>query len=223
MASVHKKSRSKYWHAYYRDRSGRLVTRSTKQTIKKEARRVADLWETASHRKKSAQHIRAVFSDIYRDVYGQSLPMTSMKGFAEVWVSEKKPSTAPATQLAYEKTVAAFLNHLGTKRAEADIADVSRSDIVAFRDSLYGRKLAPDTVNRYIKILRMLFKAAHRDRFVLENPVEHVEPVKCTSNTRRRPFAIPEIQAVLAVADPEWQSLIRFGLYSGQRLGDLAC
>ena len=24
------------------------------------------------------------------------------------------------------------------------------------------------------------------------------------------------------MADPEWQSLIKFGLYSGQRLGDLA-
>jgi integrase len=124
--------------------------------------------------------------------------------------------------LAYEKTVAAFLEHLGLKRAEADIADVSRTDIVAFRDSLYCRELAPDTVNRYIKILRMLFNAAHRDRFVLENPVEHVEPVKDASNARRRPFTIPEIQAVLAVADPEWQSLIKFGLYSGQRLGDLA-
>ena len=39
-----------------------------------------------------------------------------------------------------QKTVAAFLDHLGVKRAEADIADVFRSDIVAFRDSLYGRK-----------------------------------------------------------------------------------
>jgi integrase len=26
----------------------------------------------------------------------------------------------------------------------------------------------------------------------------------------------------LAIADPEWQSLIKFGLYTGQRLGDLA-
>jgi hypothetical protein len=128
-----------------------MVTRSTKQTLKKEAQRVADLWETASQRKKSAQHIRAVFSEIYRDIYGQSLPVTSMKGFADLWVNEKKPSTAPATQLAYEKTVAAFLEHLGTKRAEADIADVSRTDIVAFRDSLYARKLAADTINRLRK------------------------------------------------------------------------
>jgi integrase len=27
---------------------------------------------------------------------------------------------------------------------------------------------------------------------------------------------------ILAVADPEWQSLIKFGLYTGQRLGDVA-
>src|ERR1700757_3243831 len=38
----------------------------------------------------------------------------------------------------------------------------------------------------------------------------------------RRPLTIPEIQSVLSVADPEWQSLIKFGLYTGQRLGDLA-
>jgi integrase len=31
-----------------------------------------------------------------------------------------------------------------------------------------------------------------------------------------------EIRSLLAVADPEWQSLIKFGLYTGQRLGDLA-
>jgi len=38
----------------------------------------------------------------------------------------------------------------------------------------------------------------------------------------RRPLTIPEIQAVLEVADPEWQSIIKFGLYTGQRLADLA-
>jgi len=70
----------------------------------------------------------------------------------------------------------------------------------------------------------MLFKAAKRDGFVSENPVEFVEPLKSRDNDEagRRPLTIPEIRAVLAVADPEWQSLIKFGLYTGQRLGDLA-
>jgi integrase len=31
-----------------------------------------------------------------------------------------------------------------------------------------------------------------------------------------------ELQVVLAIADPEWKSLIRFGLYIDQRLGDLS-
>ena len=31
-----------------------------------------------------------------------------------------------------------------------------------------------------------------------------------------------ELEAVLSVADPEWQSMILFGLYSGQRLMDIA-
>ncbi len=39
---------------------------------------------------------------------------------------------------------------------------------------------------------------------------------------RRRPFAIHELKAVLSVADDEWRSMIIFGLYTGQRLGDLA-
>ena len=29
---------------------------------------------------------------------------------------------------------------------------------------------------------------------------------------------IPELQAIMEIADPEWQSLIRFGLYTGRRL-----
>lgn len=221
MASVHKKAQSKYWFGYYRDLTGRLITRSTKQTLKKEAQRVADLWELTVQRKKSAQHIRAAFSNLYRDVYGQTLPVTTLKGFVELWLKEKKPTTSPATWSAYETTTKAFLSFLG-ERAKGDIADVSREQVLAFRNELDGR-LASDTTNRYIKILRMLFKAAHRDRYVLENPVEYVQAVLAeTGGSRRRGFTIAEIQAVLAVADPEWQSLIRFGLYTGQRLADLA-
>jgi len=30
-----------------------------------------------------------------------------------------------------------------------------------------------------------------------------------------------ELKSILAIADPEWQSLVKFGLYTGQRLSDL--
>jgi integrase len=34
--------------------------------------------------------------------------------------------------------------------------------------------------------------------------------------------AIAELKSLLEIATPEWQSLIKFGLYTGQRLGDIA-
>ncbi len=42
------------------------------------------------------------------------------------------------------------------------------------------------------------------------------------SKQSRRPFTMKEIQKILSVADQEWKEIIFFGLYTGQRLGDLA-
>lgn len=69
----------------------------------------------------------------------------------------------------------------------------------------------------------MLFRAARRDGVLVDDPSEFVNAVKAESSTSgRRAFTLPELEAILGIADPEWRSLILFGLYSGQRLGDLA-
>jgi integrase len=47
-------------------------------------------------------------------------------------------------------------------------------------------------------------------------------PSKAALKSERRPFTIDELRAVLEVADDEWKSLIKFGLYTGQRLADIA-
>ena len=39
---------------------------------------------------------------------------------------------------------------------------------------------------------------------------------------RRRPFTLKEIKRILRVASDEWRGIVLFGLYSGQRLGDIA-
>jgi integrase len=40
--------------------------------------------------------------------------------------------------------------------------------------------------------------------------------------SRRRPFTIPEMQQLLTVASGEWRGMILVGLYTGQRLKDIA-
>jgi integrase len=224
MASILRRPRSKYWHAFYRDSSGRAFCRSTKLTTRREAQKVADLWEITAQKKKSAQHIRSVFTSLFQEVYGESMPVASLRKFVGTWLEQKKPGTSPATYLAYHKTTKSFIEALGPEKADKDLSEVTRADIIKFRNEL-SHHLSGTTVNRYVKILRMVFKAAHRDGYVLENPAEHVEILKNGNQGKglgRRPLTIPEIQAVLSVADPEWKGLIKFGLYTGQRLGDLA-
>src|SRR6516162_11361647 len=118
MASIHRKKRSPYWQAYWRDEHGHPHCRSTKQRTRKEAQRVADLWELAAKHKKSARHIREVFSQIYRDIYGQDLPSVTVRQFAQKWLDEKQLEATAPSILGYSITVNRFINFLAD-RADA--------------------------------------------------------------------------------------------------------
>jgi integrase len=105
-------------------------------------------------------------------------------------------------------------------RADRALLDISASDVQAFR-SIEVERVKPSTVNHAIKFLRMVFEDARRAGILAENPADTVKLVKRGGRTRR-PFKVAEITRLVAVANSEWRSLIMFGLYTGQRLGDLA-
>jgi integrase len=84
------------------------------------------------------------------------------------------------------------------------------------------KQYAPRTANLYLKIVKMVFRSARLDGHLWQDPAEGVKTVKNREPLTRRPFTLDELRAILTVADPEWQSLIKFGLYTGQRLSDLA-
>jgi integrase len=68
-----------------------------------------------------------------------------------------------------------------------------------------------------------VFKSARRDCLITEDPTEFVEPVRRERASQiKRSFTLPELRSVLELASDEWRSMILFGLYSGQRLGDVA-
>src|SRR5207237_663082 len=56
------------------------------------------------------------------------------------------------------------------------------------------------------------------------NPAVRVPILKSRDKSARRAFTFPEIKRILKACgdDQEWRGLILFGLYLGQRLGDLA-
>ena len=46
--------------------------------------------------------------------------------------------------------------------------------------------------------------------------------LKTSRESKRRPFTLAEIKRILKACDTEWRGLVLFGLYLGQRLGDLS-
>jgi site-specific recombinase XerD len=101
------------------------------------------------------------------------MSVATSRSYADQWLETKKPETARATLHSYSITIFAFLDFLGSK-ADRDLSEVARADLIAFRNSLAG-KLSSTSINRYISVLRMLFKTAKRDGYVLENPAKRAE------------------------------------------------
>jgi integrase len=220
MASIIKKPSSKYWFACFRDITGRQHRRSTEETNRKKALEIARHYEMVAQRKLKPRRVRETLSELYREIYGETVPDASVNEYAKNWLEIKGVERKPSTIESYEKSIEKFLEFLGHD-AELDISLLTKKHIAAFRNSL-AQKVGPGTVNFDLSIIKMLFRTARRDGYILENPAEFVDSVREDRKDFRRPFTIPEIRRILEVADDEWKSLILFGLYTGQRLGDLA-
>jgi len=222
VASITKKPRSKYWFACFRDLQGKQRRLSTKQTDRKKAMKVAEQYEQFSQRKVPVHTVRQTLAELAREAYGETFPSATVRQFIDAWLKSKAPPVvAPATHDFYRKSMTKFLEFLGTA-AELDLSVVTRKMITEFRNQV-AQKASATTTNHDLKAIKLIFRSAKRDGYIIEDPSEFVESVRRkTSEDARRPFTISEIRSVIDVADKEWSSLVLFGLYTGQRLADLA-
>jgi len=231
MSCIWQHPKSKYWFARFTDVTGKQRNRSTgvairganrseTETNRKMAQKLADSFESAARKRHTAIRLRTVIAELQKEITGAELSSHTTRKFAGDWINGKRASVAPRTVSFYEKHLDKLLTHLGEK-ADGDIAEVTRDDITRFRNA-EAKTLTAKTVNQGVKVLRMFFKSAKRDLALLENPCEFVDTIRQRGGSKRRPFTLPELKAVLGVAGDEWKSMILFGLYTGQRLGDIA-
>lgn len=221
MASIWKHPKSRFWYARYLDRDGVWRNASTKSTDRKTAQKLSDEYESAAKSRRTATQARRVISRLHTEITGETLPSSSVRAFVANWLLEKR-GTAKATQAFYKNSVTRFLDHLDAL-ADDELTMVTKENIVTFRNALL-EKLSSKATNHHLKVVKMLFRAAKRDGFVVDDPSEFVETIreKQADKKRRRPLTLDEVRAVLPHADNEWRSMILFGLYTGQRLGDIA-
>jgi integrase len=226
MASLRRVPKSPNFIACFTGADGKRYQRSTgvKVTGKVEARRqaqkVADEFEDITRRKRNAQQVQRVFKDLYHEITDTDLPNATVKDFGDRWLKQKKAEVKPSTFIFYEGAYRRFIEFLG-KRAEAALFEITREDILRWRED-QAEKVGSSTVNHRLKFTRMLFAAAKREGLIADNPADSVPGLKRDTKSTRRPFTMDEVKAILKMADAEWRSMILFGLYTGQRLGDIA-
>jgi integrase len=220
MASLRKKDLSQFWFACFSLPNGKRVQRSTKETKRGAAQKKADEWEQLAKERTKARQAHKVIADIYRAAHQQELPDSTPRTFVTGWLNRRKGELAATTHLAYKGTGTRFVEWLG-EHADRPLAELEAAHFAGFRDQIAETR-SNATANHAIKILRVVFEDARREGFVAENPSKDVGSLKKSKRSARRPFTLEELQKVIAAADTEMRSMILFGLYTGQRLSDIA-
>ena len=217
---THPKSKSRYWIACWRDSQGRQYRASTKKTDRKEALKVAEEYEQAALGNKTLQQIQETLIRLHEQATGSKVPRYTVSEYVAEWLKGKSVSTKSSTLTFYKSATTKFAEFL-QDRAGKPLLLISKQDVAAFRNDL-ASKVSAKTANHGLKCVKMLFRSAKRDGVISEDPSEFVDAVRREEGVKKRPFSIDQLRAILSVADDEWRSMIYFGLYTGQRLADIA-
>lgn len=226
MASLWKHPQSKYWVACYTDLEGKQRKASTKvealEKNRRAAMKVADELEQAHKRRMTTSQIVRMCGELVKEVTGEELPSMTVRGFLDSYLKRRAGEIKDSSLAGYKGVAKAFLEWLG-ESADMDLFRLERRHIIDFRTHL-AETVSKASANKYLKYLRVFFRDAKRDRLIFDNPCEDVSVLKReASENARRPFTKDELHLLMReVEGSEWVSLIRLGLYTGQRLGDLA-
>ncbi len=219
MAYLRHHPKSRFWVGVFRLPNGKYANRSTKTTDRKQALKLAESWEAAGIERQTESQARLVLSDIFRQTHGRTLETPTFTKYFNTWIEAKKTEIKPITLTHYQGALNSFGRFLGS-RVDDPLHHIEVADVTAWRNQVLA-KTSATTANNKLKVLRVLFQAAWRDNVILTNPAAKVKILRQAASGRK-PFTLDQVRAVLKVATGEWRGMILFGLYTGQRLKDIA-
>ena len=225
MASVHKphSRESRYWIAAWRDSTGRLHLRSTKQTTRQEALKFALECERAEKHATAGTLTEAQAREIVADIMeragtGDTLRNPKAGEWFREWLDGKEAAKAETTGIRYRGTVEHFLEYLGS-RADRPLVAITTRDIQGFIDLRAKQGVGPSTLNVDGKILRSAFTRARKIGLISSNPAEAVD-LPARKSIERGTFTPAEVAMLVEAAEGEWKTLILIGYYTGARLSE---
>jgi integrase len=236
MASIHRQPGKPHWFCAYsiwnpETNTSKRVFRSTKTSDKKQADEICRAWHKAALKgrngKLSVDAAREVIARGVSDVFTvsniESLPSASIKSWCETWLEAKAIEAEETTHARYKGIIKRVSDYIGEAKAKRDLSTLQTSDIARFRDH-EAKERSISSANLSVKVLRVCLGEAVRRKVIPSNPAADVKMLKSSKESKRRAFTLSEIKRILKACehDVEWKGLVLFGLYLGQRLGDLA-
>lgn len=214
MASVRQKTSSQFWYACITGTDGKQRQFSTGKTERTEALALAVAAERAI-RRPTASQVRASLMRLMEEF--DDPQQIDAGPYLRQWVAGKSGSVSPATFASYSTAIKAAAEWLEAEGLTS-LHHIDTAHLVRMRDSW---PVGLVTKNSRTKILRIAFLAAHRAGHITTNPATAL-PILKTQATLRREFRHAELSTLLATVTGEWRALTLLGLYTGQRINDLA-
>jgi integrase len=226
MAAIFKHPKSPFLICQFRDASGKRVTRSTKQTGEKAARKVAEKWEAAALKARSHELTQAasvkILNELMEATMGESLNRESIsEAFTSYVESRRALQCRESTLKRYEPVIKSLLTHLGPERSSASIASLTTGELEKWHAAESAKGKGGSTADYGIKVISAALARQKRLGYILHNPAGAVELTK-SAGQARQPLTDEEIAKLLAKANKEWKGMILLAAWCGLRLADAA-
>ena len=234
MATLKRKDRSPYWHGIYKLANGKLRSRSTKTTKKREARRIVNEWELEEQKIRNgksdeAREIREFMERYVADQHrkgwsaedaikaivklqeigsGKELKIPTLRRHFLDWMVMKKEMVSESTYKLYGQALRSFDRNCGAI-LDKRLYELETTDLLKLQKDLIDTKeetkIKNKTINHKITILKSVIKDAHVQGHIKRNIGLGVKALPEWDSTLKVPFTSEEIVELCKHADTDWK------------------
>ncbi len=147
-------------------------------------------------------------------------PLTIGEAWPVFHASHNRPDTGAATLKQYEIAWGRFWKWMqDTHPAVTFMRDVTPDIAGQFAAWLTSEGRSPNTFNKYMNVLALVFRTVKEKARLTSNPWEDIQRKKLVTHGRRE-LTLAELRKVTAAATGDLRLLLALGIYTGLRLGD---
>jgi hypothetical protein len=119
-----------------------------------------------------------VISQLHQEITGDEVSVTSLRNLINSWLQRKSSATTHPTFAFHQNTINRFLAFLFLGGVAKDgLPEITHEHITRFCNE-EAKWLAPKTVAREVKLLRMIFSAAIHHALVGDDPAEFIDTIR---------------------------------------------